>query len=84
MRIASLLTGSVIVFGLAAAAATASIAAPQLPQLTSGQSLAQPIHWRAHRWGGGWGYCRNWRHECAERWGWGSWRFQRCLRIHGC
>ena len=28
--------------------------------------------------------CRHWRHECASRWGWGTWRFHRCLRNHGC
>ncbi|MDX2289814.1 MAG: hypothetical protein NW217_13455 [Hyphomicrobiaceae bacterium] len=28
--------------------------------------------------------CRIWRHECADRWGWGGWRFRRCLRNHGC
>jgi hypothetical protein len=30
------------------------------------------------------GYCRAWRHECAERWGWGGWGFRRCLARHGC
>jgi hypothetical protein len=30
------------------------------------------------------GYCRGWARECASRWGWGSWRFQRCMRNHGC
>jgi hypothetical protein len=28
--------------------------------------------------------CRSWRHECADRWGWGNWRYERCLRRHGC
>lgn len=28
--------------------------------------------------------CRGWRHECASRWGWGGWRFRRCLERHGC
>lgn len=30
------------------------------------------------------GGCRAWRHECARRWGWGGWRFRRCLARHGC
>lgn len=30
------------------------------------------------------GYCRSWRHECADRWGWGGYRFRRCLDRHGC
>lgn len=29
-------------------------------------------------------YCRRWRHECASRWGWGTWRYHRCLKFHGC
>jgi hypothetical protein len=33
---------------------------------------------RVHR------YCRNWRGECAERWGWHTPRYRRCLRRHGC
>jgi hypothetical protein len=38
--------------------------------------LVQEVQW--------WGYCRQWRHECAERWGWGSHHFYYCLRRHGC
>jgi hypothetical protein len=30
------------------------------------------------------GVCRAWARECASRWGWGSWRFRRCMRNHGC
>ncbi len=30
------------------------------------------------------GYCRAWRIECRERWGLGSWRYRRCLRVRGC
>jgi hypothetical protein len=28
--------------------------------------------------------CWFWRNECASRWGWGGWRFRRCLIRHGC
>ncbi|HWE21806.1 MAG TPA: hypothetical protein VG758_32290 [Hyphomicrobiaceae bacterium] len=28
--------------------------------------------------------CRSWRRECAERWGWRSDRWYRCLARHGC
>ncbi|MFA5950544.1 MAG: glycosyl hydrolase family 5 [Hyphomicrobium sp.] len=34
-----------------------------------------------HRHGG---RCQAWRHECADRWGWGTWRFRRCVIAHGC
>jgi hypothetical protein len=32
----------------------------------------------------GYGRCKSWRHECADRWGWGGRRFERCLDRHGC
>ena len=53
-------------------------------------------NWRRHRHGGprigivigdgdrGYSSCRHWRHECADRFGWGGFRFQRCLDRHGC
>ena len=28
--------------------------------------------------------CRGWRRECAERWGWRTERWHRCLARHGC
>lgn len=28
--------------------------------------------------------CRGARFDCAERFGWGSWRFRRCVDRHGC
>jgi hypothetical protein len=43
--------------------------------------------WRRGGWDrdrGGWGRCRAWRNECADRWGWGGPRFRRCLWRHGC
>lgn len=30
------------------------------------------------------GRCRAWHHECAQRWGWGGWRYRRCLARHAC
>jgi hypothetical protein len=30
------------------------------------------------------GRCRAWRHECADRWGWRTARWHRCLARHGC
>jgi hypothetical protein len=30
------------------------------------------------------GRCRSWRRECADRWGWRSDRWYRCLARHGC
>jgi hypothetical protein len=42
----------------------------------STQSLIEKAGWRRHCW--------RWRHICANRWGWGGWRFHRCMVIHGC
>ena len=34
---------------------------------------------------GYYGYgCRAWARECAIRWGWRTWRWGRCMRIHAC
>ena len=30
------------------------------------------------------GRCRAWRRECADRWGWRTGRWYRCLARHGC
>ena len=48
--------------------------------------------WNDHgpRWDGGWrgrwwgGRCRFVRHECADRFGWRTWRFDRCVDYRGC
>jgi hypothetical protein len=29
-------------------------------------------------------HCRGWARECAGRWGWRTWRWGRCMRLHGC
>jgi hypothetical protein len=42
-----------------------------------------PYHWRCRRYGHH-NYCRNWRWRCADRWGWHTRRYYRCLRRHGC
>lgn len=33
-------------------------------------------------WGGR--SCRYWRRECADRWGWNTRNYYRCLRRHDC
>jgi hypothetical protein len=77
MRIAALVAASVIAIGMSAAGNSLQ-AAPLLPQLETNQSLAQQVGWRYRR------HCVRWRHICADRWAWGTWRFRRCMRIHGC
>lgn len=84
MRIAPLLAVSVVALGLSVAAGSPSQAAPISPgqQSQINQSLAQPVgYWRHPRWRN---RCVRWRHVCANRWGWGGWRFRRCVVGHGC
>lgn len=77
MRLAPLLAASVVAIGLTAAA-TGSQAAPLTPLkgLETNQSLATTVDYRR--------YCWRWRNICANRWGWGGWRFRRCMVRHGC
>ena len=56
--------------------ATAAPAMPQSKILDVGTgSLVEKVQY---------GRCRDWRHECARRWGWRTPRFFRCLERHGC
>ncbi len=65
--------------------ALGAIIAPQMssaasfspvPGVTGGNaSLVETVQWRG---------CRAWRRECAARWGWGGYRFRRCMARHGC
>jgi hypothetical protein len=84
MRIASLVAAFVVAIGLSIAGSPSQAAQlSPLHQLQTNQSLAQPVgYYQRHR---GWrNRCVRWRHNCANRWGWGSWRFRRCVRHHGC
>jgi hypothetical protein len=56
-------------------ASAASAPAMSLPALST-EVLVEKAQWG--------GRCRAWRHECARRWGWGGYRFRRCLDRHGC
>lgn len=97
MKISTLIAGAVVALGMVVSAAPSQAAPASLNLSIADQSLAQQVHYRPYfhrhhgiRLGFGdfghrrYGYCRAWRHECADRWGWGTWRFQRCLARHGC
>ena len=82
---------SVTVLTLSPLAVSAAATTPtQFTTQAVDNSFVQPVHddwrYRDRRWRdeGGWGHCRMWRHRCAERWGWGTWPFRRCLWRHGC
>jgi hypothetical protein len=63
---------------IAISTAQAAPVAPQsAPLSVTAHDLLQPVHYPYWR-------CRAWRRECAVRWGWGTWRFQRCMARHAC
>ncbi len=73
-----------LTFGLATGAAGTmshiASAAPLAPQINrigpaAGEFTPIPVQF---------GRCRAWRLECAERWGWRTPRFFRCMARHGC
>ncbi len=64
-----------VVAGSMTIVAPAAMALPKLDTIVAGRAV-EPVQYR--------NYCVRWRHECAHRWGWGTWRFRRCLTGHGC
>jgi hypothetical protein len=66
------------------------LAAAVAPHATSAASLTPQSTLRVTEADGSlvqktqWNYCRRWRHECAERWGWRTRGFFRCMARHGC
>ena len=75
--IGKLTLAGLLAVGLFASVQTVS-AAPAPPSTigTTGASLVQKTQYR--------GYCREWRRECAARWGWRSPRYFSCLERRGC
>jgi hypothetical protein len=73
------LAATIVLSGaIAISAAQAAPATPQSAPLSmAAHDLLQPVHYPYWR-------CRAWRRECAVRWGWGTWRFQRCMARHAC
>lgn len=85
-------------FIVAAAIATGAALAPQmasaasLPAASAQQSAAPQSsmveevgrrHWHRHH-RPHFSRCRIVRHTCADRFGWSSWRFHRCVASRGC
>ena len=62
-------------FSAEMAAANPVALASTLGASSAAGTLVEKAQWRG---------CYFWRHECARRWGWGGYRFRRCLRRHGC
>jgi hypothetical protein len=73
-----------LTLGAAAVAAIAYFAPVSAAPVTTqtpvvGEALVQQVQWEGWR-----RRCRYWRHECAQRWGWGTGRYYRCLWRHDC
>jgi hypothetical protein len=78
LRTFVVLSGLAAVAALAPSAAVAGAASPLAMQMTDqATALKQVQFWDIGR-------CRAWRRECAERWGWRTGRWYRCLARHGC
>lgn len=60
---------------LQAAPAAAQTPAPWANSQPS--TLLEPVHYYYPR-------CRWWRRECSARWGFATWRYNRCMYLHGC
>jgi hypothetical protein len=71
------LAAGLLALGALAAPQTSSAASltPVPGVAANDSSLVQTVQWRS---------CRYWRHECAERWGWRTWRYHRCVERHDC
>jgi hypothetical protein len=71
-------------------ASALAIAGALAPQVSSAASLAPQSTWREVQNENPllqktqWAYCRNWRNVCADRHGWRTRDYFRCLERHGC
>jgi hypothetical protein len=76
------------VFAVAALIAAGAALGPQFIStanaLPAGPSLQSVAPDRSLRVEVGMSRCQAWRFTCADRWGWGTWRFRRCMRLHAC
>jgi len=78
IRKLSLAAGLVLAAATLAPIGASAAMAPQSPipgTITTDGSLVEKAQWS---------YCGRWRRECAERWGWRTPGFFRCMGRHGC
>jgi len=71
-------------FAVIAGAGAPTAAAPLPTEPLSSIKLADQMDNGMQNVHYGYRYCRRWRWRCAERWGWHTRRFHRCLWRHGC
>ncbi|WP_020086740.1 hypothetical protein [Hyphomicrobium zavarzinii] len=80
LAVASVLAAAATFAPHAASAASLPAPAAQQSRIADGGLLQDVGHRRWHHAN----RCRIVRHECADHFGWGSWRFRRCVMRHGC
>ena len=85
------LAAGLVAMGLLATppAATAAALPQSRPAIdTDVSSMVQQVHHRRHHrfvyLSAGPSRCSIWRHRCANRWGWRTRAYYRCLWRHGC
>jgi hypothetical protein len=89
------LAAGLVAFGMLATppAATAAALPQSRPAVDVDASVVQQVHHRRHHrfhrhrfvyLSAGPSYCSVWRHRCANRWGWRTRAYFRCVRRHGC
>ena len=81
---ATIAAGAALVPQMASAAALPAAGAHQsaMPESSMLQEVGRR-HWNRHH-RPHFNRCRVARHVCADRFGWGSWRFHRCVANRGC
>src|SRR5262249_7777899 len=77
---------NLVVAGLAAGSTLLAlgnvVAAPAATPLPAARIAIDPLVEQV-QWGG-YGYCTSARYRCANRYGWGTWRYRQCVGGRGC
>lgn len=71
----ALLSAGFLALAMTAGAVPSAQALPRL-DASKATGVTENVGWRSH--------CAYWRGICADRWGWGTWRYRRCMFRHGC
>ena len=73
--VAALMLTTPLLVGQATAASTALPQAGPAQAAAIDGSIVQKAGWRR---------CVRWGRKCTYRWGWRTWRYNRCMFRHGC
>ncbi len=71
----ALLAAGFLALAMTAGTIPSAQALPRL-DVSKATSMTETVGWRSH--------CSRWRSICSDRWGWGTWRYRRCMLGHGC